>query len=59
MPRNGWVMPVPDRRLSDLLSVGLLIRVFPPDVVDNVITEQGRTEHRKRSLPARVDRNRG
>ena len=54
MPRSGWVKPVSDRRLSDLVSVGLLTRVFPPDVVDEVIAGQGRTEQRKRSLPARV-----
>ena len=46
--------PESDRRLSDLVSVGLLTRVFPPDVVDEVIGEVGRTEQRKRSLPARV-----
>ena len=42
-----------DRRLSDLVSVGVLTRVFPPDVVDGVIAECGRTEQRRRSLPAR------
>jgi hypothetical protein len=54
MPRAGWVKPVSDRRLSDLVSVGLLTRVFPPDVVDEVIAAAGRTEQRNRSLPARV-----
>src|SRR5215218_5495639 len=54
MPRAGWVKPVSDRRLSDLVSVGLLTRVFPPDVVDAVIAGAGRTEQRHRSLPARV-----
>ncbi len=34
--------------------MGLLTRVFPPDVVDAVIAEAGRTEQRQRSLPARV-----
>jgi hypothetical protein len=48
------VKPESDRRLSDLVSIGLLTRVFPPDVVDQVIAEVGRTEQRKRSLPARV-----
>lgn len=42
-----------DRRLSDLVSVGVLTRVFPPGVVDSVIAECGRTEQRHRSLPAR------
>ncbi len=37
MPRAGWTKPVSERRLSDLVSVGLLTRVFPPEVVDEVI----------------------
>ena len=40
--------------MSDLVSVGLLTRVFPPDVVDEVIAGCDRTEQRHRSLPARV-----
>jgi hypothetical protein len=40
--------------LSDLVSVGVLTRVFPPGLVDEVIAEVGRTEQRNRSLPARV-----
>ena len=43
-----------DRRLSDLVSVGLLTRVFPAELVDEVIAEAGRTELRHRSLPART-----
>ncbi len=54
MPRAGWKKPESDRRLSDLVSVGVLTRVFPPDVVDEVIAAAGRTERRHRSLPARV-----
>jgi transposase IS4-like protein/DDE family transposase len=54
MPRSGWVKPVSGRRLSDLVSVGLLTRVFPADIVDSVIADAGRTERRNRSLPARV-----
>lgn len=54
MPRAGWVKPVSDRRLSDLVSVGLLTKVFPPDLVDEVIATERRTEQRHRSLPARV-----
>ncbi|WP_227997292.1 IS4 family transposase [Nocardia australiensis] len=54
MPRGGWVKPASDRRLSDLVSVGLLTRVFPADVVDEVIAEAGRTQQRHRALPARV-----
>lgn len=36
-----------------MVSVGVLMRVFPPEVVDSVIAECGRTEQRRRSLPAR------
>ena len=54
MPRAGWKKPESDRRLSDLVSVGVLTRVFPPELVDEVIAEVGRTEQRNRSLPARV-----
>ena len=46
--------PESDRRLSDLVSVGLLTRVFRPEVVDEVIAAAGRTEQRHRLLPARV-----
>lgn len=54
MPRAGWKKPETERRLSDLVSVGVLTRVFPPDLVDEVIAQVGRTEQRHRSLPARV-----
>ena len=40
--------------MSDLVSVGVLTRVFPPDLVDEVIAGAGRTEKRNRTLPARV-----
>lgn len=54
MPRAGWRKPESDRRLSDLVSVGVLTRVFPPALVDEVIEAAGRTEVRHRTLPARV-----
>jgi len=54
MARAGWRKPEAETRLSDLVSVGLMMRVFPPDLVDEVIAECGRTEQRHRSLPARV-----
>lgn len=54
VPRAGWKKPETERRLSDLVSVGVLTRVFPPELVDEVIAEVGRTEQRNRSLPARV-----
>jgi Insertion element 4 transposase N-terminal/Transposase DDE domain len=54
VPRAGWIKPLSERRLSDLVSVGVLTRTFPPVLVDEVIAEAGRTEQRHRSLPARV-----
>jgi len=36
------------------VSVGVLTRVFPPELVDEVIEAAGRTQQRHRSLPARV-----
>jgi hypothetical protein len=54
MPRAGWRKPESDRRLSDLVSVGVLTRVFPPELVDSVVAETGRTQQRHRALPARV-----
>src|SRR3954447_12553265 len=54
MPRAGWRKPESERRLSDLVSVGVLTRTFPPAVVDEVIADAGRTEQRHRSLPART-----
>jgi hypothetical protein len=48
------VKPESDRRLSDLVSVGVLTRAFPPELVDEVIAGVGRTQQRHRSLPARV-----
>ncbi|MHB8274610.1 MAG: transposase domain-containing protein [Dermatophilaceae bacterium] len=53
MPRSGWRKSESDRRLPDLVSVGLLMKVFPAEVVDSVVAACGRTEQRRRSLPAR------
>ena len=54
MPRAGWVKPATDQRLSDHISIGVLTRVFPPELVDAVVAEAGRGERRSRLLPARV-----
>jgi hypothetical protein len=51
---GGSKKPESDRRLSDLVSVGVLTPVFPPALVDEVIAEAGGTEQRHRVLPARV-----
>jgi Insertion element 4 transposase N-terminal/Transposase DDE domain len=54
VPRSGWVKPVSDQRLSDHISIGVLTRVFPPELVDEVVAQVGRRERRSRLLPARV-----
>jgi Insertion element 4 transposase N-terminal len=54
VPRAGWVKPQSDQRLSDHISVGVLTRVFPPELVDRVVAEAERAEVRYRLLPARV-----
>ena len=41
-------------RLTDRISIGVLARVVPRDVVDEVLAETRRTEQRTRLLPARV-----
>jgi len=54
VPRVGWVKPQSDQRLSDHISLGVLTRVFPPELIDGVLAECGRVEVRHRLLPARV-----
>ncbi len=54
MPRAGWVKPESDQRLSDHISIGVLTRTYPPELVDRVVAESGRVEQRHRLLPARV-----
>ena len=40
--------------MSDLVSVWVLTRAFPSDLVDEVMAQTGRTERRHRTLPARM-----
>lgn len=54
MPRAGWVKPQSGQRLSDHISLGVLTRVFPAQVIDEVLAACGRLERRHRLLPARV-----
>jgi hypothetical protein len=54
VPRAGQRKPPSDSRLTDHISVGVLTRVFPPELVDGVVAEAGRRERRQRLLPARV-----
>jgi hypothetical protein len=41
-------------RLADRIGVGVLAKVFPPELVDRVVEQAGARERRKRTLPARV-----
>ena len=41
-------------RLPDRIGIGVLTKVFPPELVDRVVDEAGVREQRKRALPARV-----
>ena len=54
MARSGWVTPEGPERLSDHVSLGVLTRVFTPDVVDAVIERAGAGEQRSRLLPSRL-----
>jgi hypothetical protein len=54
VPRSGQRKPLSEQRVSDHISIGVLTRVFPPELVDEVIAQAGRRERRQRLLPARV-----
>src|ERR1700712_392934 len=41
-------------RLVDRVGLGVLTRVLPRDLIDEVIQESGRQERRRRLLPARL-----
>jgi Insertion element 4 transposase N-terminal len=46
LPPDGW--------LPDRISIGVLTRAFPPDMVDEVVGATGTREQRRRLLPARL-----
>jgi Insertion element 4 transposase N-terminal/Transposase DDE domain len=54
VPRAGQVKPPVQERLSDRIAIGVLTSTFPPELVDRVVAEAGRTQQRERLLPARV-----
>jgi transposase IS4-like protein len=54
MARAGQVKSPAGEWLSDRIAIGVLTRVFPPGLVDEVIEQTGRGEQRIRLLPARV-----
>jgi hypothetical protein len=41
-------------RLADQVALGVLTRMFPPQLVDQVLAAPGRVEQRHRLLPARL-----
>ena len=41
-------------RLADRIGIGVLARVFPPELVNRVVDEAGARERRTRMLPSRV-----
>jgi hypothetical protein len=54
MPPAGQLKPPGPARLSDRVAIGALTATFPPELVDRVLAECGRTEQRRRLLPARM-----
>ncbi|GHI88185.1 transposase domain-containing protein [Streptomyces xanthophaeus] len=54
MPRAGQSRKAADDTLTDRISVGLIIRTFPPEMVDAAVASCDRTEHRRRLLPSRT-----
>src|SRR5436305_15109491 len=44
----------PDGWLPDRISVGVLTRAFPPELVDEIVEVTGTREQRRRLLPARL-----
>jgi hypothetical protein len=44
----------PDGWLPDRISIGVLTRVFTPELVDAAVEEAGAREQRRRLLPARL-----
>src|SRR5450755_3511955 len=53
MARRGQQVVAGDR-LADRVGIGVLAKVFSPELVDRVVDEAGVREQRTRTLPARV-----
>jgi len=53
MARPGQQVVAGDR-LADRIGIGVLAKVFPPELVDRVVNEASVREQRTRTLPARV-----
>src|SRR5438270_66930 len=54
MPRAGQSAPAADGPLVDRIGIALLTWAFPASLVDEAVSEAGRTEQRSRSLPSRA-----
>jgi hypothetical protein len=54
MPTAGRFSHDPGTRLPQRVALGVLLRSFPPALVDDVLDEVGRREQRQRLLPARL-----
>ncbi|MGC8513831.1 MAG: transposase domain-containing protein, partial [Acidimicrobiales bacterium] len=52
MARPGQRMLRDEGRLEDRISVGVLARAFPRELVEEVVEEAGARERRRRMLPA-------
>ena len=53
MAHDGAEGLSPDGWLPDRISIGVLTRAFPPELVDEVVEVTGTREQRRRLLPAR------
>ena len=54
MAHDGTEGLSPDGWLPDRISIGVLTRAFPPELVDEVIEVTGTCEQRRRPLLARL-----
>jgi hypothetical protein len=52
--RNSGGVRGREDRLTDRIGLGVLTRLVHRDLVDEVLADTGRTERRRRLLPARV-----
>lgn len=54
MPRPGQSRSVEHDELTERIAMGLILRTFPPELVDLAVSSCGRAERRSRLLPART-----
>ena len=54
MAHDGSEGLSPDGWLPDRISIGVLTRAFPPELVDEAVEVTGTREQRRRLLPARL-----